>query len=150
MRACIRTLADPVELIAADECVSWEERAERERVPGVSRDIFVQDLPLGISTVDQIPDDWHPQPLPFGHAQVVDAVRELAPEADTTDPEWVHVTLSGVDVEVNVNDKFPLESFALHVRATDRGAANAFIGGLLDRLGARAFDSESESGIFQS
>lgn len=109
----------------------------------MSRDIFVQDIPVGISTVDQIPDDWQPQPLPFGHAQVVDAVRELAPEADTTDPECVHVTLSGVDVEVNVTDQLPLESFALHVRATDRSAADAFIGGLLDRLGARAFDSES-------
>lgn len=37
---------------------------------------------------------------------------KLAPEADTTDPEWMHVTLPGVEVEVNVTDESPLESFA--------------------------------------
>jgi hypothetical protein len=129
---------------------SWEERAAHARVPDVSRDVIVQDIPVGISTENQIPDDWQPQPLPFGHAQVIHAVRELAPEADTTDPEGIHVILPGVDVAVNVTDKSPLESFALHVRATDRGAADAFIGRLLDRLGARAFDAECTSGIFES
>jgi hypothetical protein len=39
------------------------------------------------------------QPLPFGDAAVAEAVRELAPEADTTDPEGMHVTLPGVDVQ---------------------------------------------------
>ena len=114
----------------------------------MSRDIFVRDIPAGISSVDEIPDDWQPQPLPFGHAAVVEAVRELAPEADTTDPAWMHVTLPGV--EVNVTDESPLESFALHVRAVDPGATDAFIARLLDRLGARAFDPESDSGIFQA
>jgi hypothetical protein len=117
---------------------------------GVSRDIFVQDIPKGVVSVEEIPDDWMPQPLPFGHAEVVEAVRELAPGADTSDPEWMHVTLPGLDVEVNVADESPLESFALHVRAADRSAADAFIGRLLERLGARAFDPESETGIFQA
>lgn len=116
----------------------------------MSRDIFVQDIPDDISSVDAIPDGWKPQPLPFGHAQVLEAVRELAPEADAADPEWILVTMPGVDVEVNVTKAHPLESFALHVRAADPVAANAFIGRLLDRLGARAFDPESEGGIFQS
>ena len=62
----------------------------------------------------------------------------------------MHVTLPGVVVEVNVTDESPLESFALHVRAADPGAADAFIARLLDRLGARAFDPESDSGIFQA
>lgn len=116
----------------------------------MSRDIFVQDIPDGISSVDAIPDDWHPRALPFGHAQVLEAVRELAPGADSANPEWIRVTMPGADIEVNVTDKSPLESFALHVRAADPGAANAFIGRLLTRLGARAFDTEAESGIFQS
>lgn len=116
----------------------------------MSRDIFVQDIPRGVSGVDEIPDDWEPQPLPFGHVEVVQAVRDLAPEADTTDPEWLHVTLPGVDVEVNATDASPLKSFALHVRATDRLAADAWVRRLLDRLGARAFDPESERGIFQA
>ena len=125
-------------------------RRPDDRLAGVSRDIFVQDIPAGIASVDAIPDDWHPRPLPFGHAQVLEAVLELAPEADTADPEWIHVTLPGVDVEVSVTDERPLQQFALHVRAVDPVAANAFIAGLLDLLGARAFDPESEGGIFQS
>lgn len=131
---------------------AFQQRDEQTdaRLPGVSRDIFVQDIPKGISGVDEIPDDWQPQPLPFGHAEVVEAVRELAPEAEATDPEWMRVTLPGVDVEVNVADESPLESFALHVRATDHDAADAWVRHLLDRLGARAFDPESESGIFQA
>ena len=115
----------------------------------MSRDIFIQDIPQGISSVDEIPDDWEPQPLPFGQAEVVQAVRDLAPEVDTTDPRWLHVRLPGVDVEVNVTDESPLKSFALHVRATDRLAADTWVSQLLDRLGARAFDPESESGIFR-
>lgn len=115
----------------------------------VSRDIFVQDIPSGISGVDEIPDDWQPQPLPFGHAEVVHAVRALAPEADTTDPEWMHVELPGVGLEVNVRAESPLESFVLHVRANDDGAADAWVRRLLDVLGARAFDPEADSGIFK-
>lgn len=132
---------------AADECDSEQ---PDERLPSVSRDIFVQDMPEDISSVDEIPDDWQPRSLPFGHAEVVEAVRELAPEVEATDPEWLHVRLPGVDVEVNVTDESPLESFALHVRASDPEAADAFVSRLLGRLGARAFDPESESGIFQA
>jgi len=78
----------------------------------------------------------------------VEAVREFAPEADTSDPEWMHVTLPGVDIEVDATDETPLESFALHVRAADPEVANWFIGRLLARLRARAFVPESEGGIF--
>ena len=114
----------------------------------VSRDIFVQDIPEGIVSVEEIPDDWTPQPLPFGHTEVVEAIRSLASEADGSDSEWIHVTLPGVDVAVNVANESPLESFALHVRAADHGAAGAFIAGLLTRLGVRAFDPESDTGFF--
>jgi hypothetical protein len=116
----------------------------------MSRDLFVQDLPVGISSVDEIPDDWQPRPLPFDHATVVGAVRELAQDADLADPQWLHVVLPGTDIEVRVTDEAPLESFTLHVRTADREVADAWVGRLLARLGARALDPESESGIFQA
>ena len=119
------------------------------RILAVSRDIFVQDIPPGIAGVDEIPDDWQPQPLPFGHAEVVQAVRALAPEADTADPEWIVVDSPGVSVEVSVSEDSPLTSFALHVRAGDEAVANAWVRELLGRLGARAFDTEAQSGIFE-
>ena len=60
------------------------------------------------------------------------------------------MVLPGADIEVNVADESPLESFALHVRATDQGVADVWVGRLLARLGARALDPESDSGIFQA
>lgn len=116
----------------------------------MSRDIFIQDIPVGIVSVEAIPDGWMPEPLPFGHAEVVEAVRSLVPDADVSDPAWIRLEVPGVDVEVNVANKSPLESFALHIRASDRQAADVLIERLLQKLGARAFDSESESGIFNT
>ena len=56
--------------------------------PVVSRDIFVQDIPTAARSVSDIPDDWRPRPLSFDAADIIGAVRELAPSADFTDPTW--------------------------------------------------------------
>ena len=116
----------------------------------MSRDIFVQDIPPGVRTVADIPDDWIPSPLPFGPEEVIAAVRELVSDADFSDPGWGNVSLPGVDIEVNLGHESPLDSFALHVRASDPVAADAFVTALLRRLDVRAFDPEGaeETGIF--
>ncbi|MFG1624609.1 class F sortase [Kribbella sp. NPDC049227] len=61
----------------------------------VSRDIFVQDIPADIRSVEEIPDSWRPSPLPFGRAEVVAAVRELVPSADFSDATWGRVEIPG-------------------------------------------------------
>ena len=116
----------------------------------MSRDIYVQDLPPEADAIRDIPDGWIPGPLPFTAADVIAAVRELLPGADFSDPTWGHVVFPGVDIEVSVSDANPLKSFALHVRASDVAAADAFVGALLRRLKVRAFDPEGApaSGIF--
>jgi hypothetical protein len=57
----------------------------------------------------------------------------------------VQEILSGIsDVQVGGSQRggrVAAESFALHVPAADRAAANAFIARSRDRLGARAIDS---------
>lgn len=116
---------------------------------GMSRDIFVQDIPEGVSSVEEIPDDWVPQPLAFGSAEVVAAVLELVPSADVSDPEWLRVLLRGADIEISLSGGSSLESFALHVRASDDAPADEFVRRLLARLGARALDPEAQTGIFQ-
>jgi hypothetical protein len=55
-----------------------------------------------------------------------------------------------VNVEVGVREEAQLESFALHVRASDPAASDALIDGLLRQLGARAFDTDSPTGIFSA
>ena len=116
----------------------------------MSRDIFVQDLPPHVGSVGEIPDGWRPAPLPFGASDVIDAVHELWPAAEFTDPAWGSVKFPGVDIEVNLGGADPLTGFALHVRASDIAAADTFVAALLDRLGARALDPEGAptTGIF--
>jgi len=91
-----------------------------------------------------------PSPLPFGRYRVIAAVHELAPAADFSDPAWGLVALPGAEIEINVGGESPLDSFALHIRVSDSGAADEFVARLLDRLGVRAFDPEGAegSGIF--
>jgi hypothetical protein len=48
-----------------DECASPWDDAARCETSRVRRDIFVQHIPEGITTVDDIPDDWEGQPAAF-------------------------------------------------------------------------------------
>jgi hypothetical protein len=113
----------------------------------VSRDIFVQDIPSDARTAADIPDDWRPAPLPFDQDHVVAVVREVVPTADFSDPTWGRIDVPGVSIEVNISSDVPLRSFALHVRG-DAAAADRIIMAILDRLGARAFDTNADGGIF--
>ena len=127
------------------------ERLRRGRtVARVSRDIFVQDIPAAAASVEDIPDDWKPNPLPFLAERVVAEVRTLHPSVDASDPHLLDVALAGGSVEVAIPDERPLMSFALHIRTADPSAADDFVGDLLEQLGVRAFDPEGapRSGIF--
>jgi hypothetical protein len=113
----------------------------------VSRDIFVQDLPPGIESVDDIPDEFVPRPLTVTRAQVIAALSAEAPHANTSDPAWVIVAVPGrYHIEANLGTSEHLDHFAFHVR----GGADAeqLIARVLDRLALRALDVASESGLF--
>lgn len=69
----------------------------------MSRDIFVQDLPPGILSVEDIPDDFVPQALGVTRSQVVEAVRAVKPECDVSDPSWIILEeLGEYHIEVNL------------------------------------------------
>ena len=114
----------------------------------VSRDLIVQDIPRDVEQISDIPDGWLPGPLSFDRVLVVDAIRQVVPTADFSDPSWGHIDLPGVSIEINVGDESPLRSFAFHVRAADVVAADGVLAAILTRLGVRAFDVASASGIF--
>ena len=114
----------------------------------MSRDIIVQDIPIGVASIAEIPDMWTPAALPYTQADVVAAVIEIAPSTDISDPQWLRVNLPGVSIEVNARDESPLYSFALHIRGED-APANVFVSRLLAKLGSRAFDVDSASGLFE-
>lgn len=114
----------------------------------VSRDIFVQDIPDDITSVEQIPDEWMPSPLGVTTQAVRDTVIRQVPHANFDDPNLGYVSLSGADIEVSLSDDVPLMSFAFHVRG-DRSTADRFVSEVLASLQLRAFDPESDSGLFE-
>jgi hypothetical protein len=132
-------------------------RAKPTRVIGIvsrnqrefqkSRDIFVQDLPPGVVSVEDIPDNFVPRMLGVTRSQVVAAVQAEKPKCDVRDPSWILIEESGVYyIEVNLGTSESLESFAFHVRGG--GEAEQLIRRILERLNLRALDSESEFGVF--
>lgn len=111
----------------------------------MSWDVFVQDIPPHAASLDDIPDDFEPQPL-GPRSRIVAAIVRIAPFADVSDPSWLRIDGHGVDLEVSLGDDDPVEEFAFHVRGGDASAG--FIAAVLKELGLRAIDGESETGLF--
>jgi hypothetical protein len=85
--------------------------------------------------------------LPFDRVHLIETIRQVVPSADFSHRSWGHIDLPGVSIEINVGHEQPLDSFAMHVRATDDAAANEILRAILERLGVRAFDPSSKGGI---
>jgi hypothetical protein len=113
----------------------------------MSWDLFVQDFPRDATSVDEIPDDFVPRSL-GPRSAIIDAIRHVAPFADASDPAWVRIEGHGCEVEVNLGDADPVRGFAFHVRGSD--ASIGVVAAILDRLGLRAFDPRSDTGIFDA
>ena len=110
----------------------------------MSYDIFVQDLPKGANSVDEIPSDFVPSPL--GPRQsIIDGILDVIPTADFSDPAWGKIDADDWSIEVNIGENDPCTSFAFHVRGGS--AALGAVAAILEKLGFRALDT-SEGGIF--
>ena len=115
----------------------------------MSRDIFVQDIPADITSVDQIPDDFQPRAFIVTRAGVIAAVRAEAPGAAVRNDGWMTIEAPGkYSVEVNIaQDQEELDGFAFHVRGDSD--ADHLIARILGRLQLRAFDPANDSGLFE-
>jgi hypothetical protein len=111
----------------------------------MSWDIFVMDIPLSATSVDTVPSDWVPGPIPM-REEILRAIIEVDPTADLSDPSWVRVNGAGFSVDINIGNDCPLTKFVCHVRGGDYSIG--FIADLLERLKLRAFDPGSTTGIF--
>ena len=70
----------------------------------------------------------------------------MVPGADFSDPSWGTIDGPGFSIEVNLGKKEELDGFAFHVRGGEMAAF--VISDILERLGLRAFDMGSDSGLF--
>jgi len=116
-----------------------------EGTQSMSWDLFVQDLPRGISSIKEIPNNFRPAPI--GKRQrVLDAIADLAPFADRSDPSWVTIEAPGISIEVSLGADEDLSSFAFHIRGGQESID--LVAAILERLGLRALDGGSTTGIF--
>jgi hypothetical protein len=111
----------------------------------MSWDIFVQDIPPTAQNIDDIPQNFAPQPLGL-RADILRRIQAVVPEADFSDPSWGTYEGPDFSVEFNIGDDSTVDGLALHVRGGD--AAAGFVADLLLQCGWRAFDPSSQSGIF--
>lgn len=85
----------------------------------MSWDVYFQDLPAGIRSVEEVPDDFQPGPL-CGRAELLAVIRSVLPDIDLSDATWGVVERDDFSIELDLGSEDPNEGFALHMR--DRGA----------------------------
>jgi hypothetical protein len=114
----------------------------------VSRDIFVQDIPLGIRDAHDIPHDFRPRNGIVTRVAVIEALRAEAPETRLDDRGWAILTRPDVyHIEVNLGGGDLVDGFAFHISGGLE--ADRLIARVLRRLQLRAFDPSSHSGLFE-
>jgi len=112
----------------------------------VSWDIYVQDIPLSVKSVSEIPTNYEPRLL-GRRSDIIARIREVVPNADFTSPAWGLIDGPDFSIEVSMGDVEQVDSFAFHVRDGDLAAF--VVADILRQLGLRALDSSSPSGIFE-
>jgi hypothetical protein len=112
----------------------------------MSWDVFVLNLPPGITDTAEIPRGWSPPPL-GKRADIIAKISALYPEVDFGDPSWGTLRLPEVSIEFSLGDDEKIDHFAMHVRGGD--PAPHVVAHILGELGMRAVCSGSESGLFE-
>ena len=112
----------------------------------MSWDIFVQYIPDNVKNIKDMPEDYSPRVIGI-RSEIITAIREIIPVANFTNPEWGSIEGHGFAIEINMGAKEEVYQFAFHGRGSD--LAVDLIAGILHRLGMRAFDSNSKTGIFE-
>ncbi len=113
----------------------------------MSWDVLVQDLPPDALSVDDIPDDFDPQPI-GSRSWILHGIRAVVPFADVSNPAWVSIEGDDFSIEVNLGQAEEVESFTMHARGGDLAAF--VIADILGELRLRALDPQAASGIFTS
>ena len=105
----------------------------------MSWDVSFQDLPDGLQSIADVPDDFLPiRPL-CSRAELHAKIRAIAPETDFSDPAWATLDADGFSIELNIGDEDPVMSLMVHVRGDDE-AVLGIIRELASALGRAAID----------
>ena len=88
----------------------------------MSWDLFVRELPPGVRSVAEIPDDFRPAPLGT-RAELIERIRVHVPAGSFADPAWGVLEAPEFSIEFNMGEEGQLSAFALHVRGGDVAAS---------------------------
>lgn len=103
----------------------------------MSWDISVQDLPVGVDKVENIPDDFEPQNL-GSRQEIIAKILAIIPDVDFGNPSWGILNTDDYSIEFNMGDDVVCDGFMLHVRGG--GEAAELIDILLAKMNLRALD----------
>jgi hypothetical protein len=112
----------------------------------MSWDVFVLNLPPGITDTSQIPPGYRPPPL-GKRAEIIARISALYPQADFSDPSWGTLRLPEVSIEFGLGKEEEVDCFSMYVRGGD--PAPHVVAHILGELRMRAVCSGSESGLFE-
>jgi hypothetical protein len=112
----------------------------------MSWDIFVQDLPAGITSIADIPHDFAPSPIGL-RSEVIAKVSALYPECHFANPSWGVLDVPGCSIAFNIGTNEDLQSFAIHVHGGEH--APIVVAHILAELSMRALDPSSSSGLLE-
>lgn len=104
----------------------------------MSWDVFVQDFPVEAKTVEEIPENFVPQPV-GRRTEIIECIKGVAPEADFSDPSWGSVEMPECSMEIDLGDSEEVIDFAFHVHGGEM--APGVILKILRRLDLRAVDN---------
>jgi hypothetical protein len=112
----------------------------------MSWDVYAQDIPPDATCVDDLPDDFEPKPI-GQRSSIIAGIKAVAPFVDASRPDWLVIDGPDFSVEIGLGDEESVQALAFYSRGSDTAAA--VVKEILDALELRAFDLESESGLFE-
>ena len=113
---------------------------------GMSWDLYVQELPEGIRSMKEIPEDFRPGVI-GKRSEIVRAICEVVPETVFSDPTWGVIKGPEYTVYVGIDEAEECDGFCIHVRGKEE--AVAVVDRILRRLEMRALNPRSEGGVYE-
>ncbi|WP_370416396.1 hypothetical protein [Streptomyces fradiae] len=83
----------------------------------MSWDVILLRLPDDVTSVQEIPADYAPDPL-GRRDDVLAAVAQAVPDADLSDPAWGEMSSPTSSIELNVGSEDPVDTVMLHIRGS--------------------------------
>ncbi|WP_432089655.1 hypothetical protein [Streptomyces sp. bgisy095] len=104
----------------------------------MSWDVILLRLPDDVTSVQEIPADYTPDPL-GRRDDVLAAVAQAVPDADLSDPAWGEIFSPTWSIELNIGSEEPVDSVMLHIRGSADDVLTPVLR-LAEALQCKAFD----------